>query len=62
MSKIDKSIIPYNNKGERHGYWERYCYGKLWYKSLYNNGEIFGYEEWYDWNNSDKLIRKKYYL
>ena len=56
----NKSITPYNNKGERHGYWERYCDDILWYKCLYQNGKEVGYSEWYSY--TDKIIRKRYHL
>jgi len=49
----DKSITPYNNKNQRHGYWERYWDdGDLWYKGFYNNGKRVGYSEWHNYNNN----------
>ena len=53
-----KSITPKNNKGQRHGLWERYFDDDLWYKCLYHNDKLVGYEENY-WF-SCKLSRKKY--
>lgn len=43
----DKDITPKNEKGERHGYWERYRTegGKLWYICNYVNGVWYGYFE-----------------
>jgi len=58
--KNNKSIIPYNEKNQRHGYWEVYFDDDLWYKCLYHNDKEIGYEEFY-WSNG-KLKRKKYYL
>ncbi len=54
-----RNIINVNNKGEFHGYQERYWYnGKLWYKCFYNNGIEVDYEERY-WLNG-KLIKSFY--
>ena len=51
----------YNDKGERHGYWEGYnSNGKLWYKTNYVNGKINGIFEWY--YTDCKLIGKMYRL
>jgi antitoxin component YwqK of YwqJK toxin-antitoxin module len=49
----NKDIIPYNDKGEQHGYWEDYySNGKLWYKGNYVNGKQHGYwESYYDNGN-----------
>jgi len=58
---MNKDIEPINNKGERHGLWETYSYGKLWYKRFYHNGKLVGYEEWYDYYNG-KLIKKRYHI
>ena len=43
-------INLYNEKGERHGYWESYwSNGQLWYKGNYVNGQRHGYfESYYD--------------
>jgi len=60
---INKSIniMPINNKGQRHGYWEEYYFnGKLWYKCLYHNGKEVGYEESY--NKIGKISKKIYHL
>jgi antitoxin component YwqK of YwqJK toxin-antitoxin module len=44
----DKDITPYNENGERHGYWEWYCYnGQLHFKGNYVNGIKDGYWEYY---------------
>ena len=44
----NKDKRPYNENGERHGYWERYHdNGKLWYKGTYVNGIKHGYWELY---------------
>jgi len=58
---MSKNKEPRNDNGQRHGYWERYCAGDLWYKGNYVNGKLVGYEEWYDWNIG-KLQEKKYKL
>ena len=59
MSNI-KNIIPRNNKGQRHGYWEWYSCGTLWYKGLFNNDKPLGYEENY-WDNGE-LVKKGYHI
>ena len=45
-----KNIKPYNEQGERHGYWETYySNGQLSYKGNYVNGKEHGYwESYYD--------------
>lgn len=54
-------ITPINNKGEKHGYWERYREnGNLWYKGCYVHGKAYGYWEWYYANG--KLFYKGYYV
>jgi len=58
----NKGITPYNNKHQRHGYWEMYysSNGQLMYKGFYQNNKLVGYDEDY-WNNG-KLTKKTYYL
>jgi antitoxin component YwqK of YwqJK toxin-antitoxin module len=56
----NKNIKPLNNKEQRHGYWERYYDGKLWFKRFYHNGKIVGYEEEY-WCDG-QLQEKTYHL
>jgi hypothetical protein len=52
---INKNL--YNNKGQRHGYWETYWNNnKLWAKSFYINDNIYGYVEF----NTNKIIDKYY--
>lgn len=41
----DKSIAPYNDKYQRHGYWEVYIGNTIWYKCFFHNGYQIGYEE-----------------
>jgi len=56
---MNKNISPFNDKGVQHGYWERYNYnGELWYKCVYINGKLNGFEEFH-WN--DGKISSKYY-
>lgn len=44
----DKAILPRNDKGQRHGYWEQYWRdGSIFYKSFYYNGRRIGYEEYH---------------
>ncbi len=58
---MKKDITPYNEKGERHGYWEKYYLnGNLWYKGNYVNGNRHGYWEWY--HDNGKLKDKIYYI
>ena len=57
-----KNIIPINDKGNRHGYWEMYYpNGSVWYKCFYNNGKYVGYEEFY-YDNHNELTHKIYYI
>jgi len=55
----NKNIRPYNDKGQRHGYWEYYYDGKLWFKCFYHNDKEIGYEDYY---NYGKLTEKKYHI
>ena len=58
--KNDK--MPYNDNYQPHGYWERYHYnGELWYKCVYINGKVNGFDEihWYD---DATITHKNYYL
>jgi len=58
---MKKNIKPKNDKGQRHGYWEVYFdNGELWYKCVYINGVINGFEGFY--NYVGILRRKNYYL
>jgi hypothetical protein len=61
MNKKDKDIEPYNDKHQRHGLWEIYCNGELWYKCFFQNGRLVGYDEEYYLYNS-KLVQKRYNL
>ena len=54
----NKNITPFNDKGQRHGYWERYYYGNLWHKCFFHNGKEVGYGEDY----SGKLTIKTYHI
>jgi len=58
----DKSIMPRNNKGQQHGYWEYYFKGDLVFKCLYQNDKEVGYEEDYDSYINGKLTIKTYHL
>jgi len=58
---IIEDITPYNNKGQRHGYWEWYFFNNLLtFKGNYFNGNKIGYWE-NNWSNG-KIYRKIYYL
>jgi len=57
---MKKNITQFNNKEQRHGYWEYYYDGKLWFKCFYQNGKLVGYEESYLLNG--KLTIKRYHL
>ncbi len=58
---MKKNITSYNEKGEAHGYWERYWdNGQLWFKGNYVNGKQHGYFERY-WDNG-QLDSKIYYI
>jgi len=49
----NKNITPYNNKQQRHGYWQMY-WGfdeALAFKRYYLNGQESGYEEEHYTNN-----------
>ena len=46
--KSEKDISQYNDKDQRHGYWEAYWGGGvLSYKCYYHNGKFIGYCEEY---------------
>jgi len=56
-----KYKTPINDKGQAHGYWERYNYNdKLWIRCVYIDDKINGVFEQY-WSDG-KLRRKIYYL
>jgi antitoxin component YwqK of YwqJK toxin-antitoxin module len=56
---MSKDIRPFNDKDQRHGYWEWYYYdGKLMFKGFFYNGKRVGYEEIY--YHDGKLIKKTY--
>ena len=58
----NKDIIPYNDKGQRHGYWEFYFNtGQLMYRCFYSNGNANGFAEQYCWTDG-KVTEKTYYL
>ena len=42
-----KDIINYNNKGQLHGYYERYYYSVLTIRSTMKNNRCIGYEEYH---------------
>jgi antitoxin component YwqK of YwqJK toxin-antitoxin module len=51
----------FNNKGELHGYWERYWdNGNLHWTGNFINSKFNGKFEWY--NNNSELIEKEFYL
>jgi hypothetical protein len=51
---------PYNEKGEPHGYWEKFFpQDKIWFKTNYINGEKYGMDEWY--NVIGELKQRTYY-
>ena len=59
---MNKDIEPKNDKGQRHGLWERYHLNdNLWYKCVYINGKRNGFSEYY-WGTTGKLTTKRYYL
>lgn len=53
---MNKDIESYNNKKQRHGYWEKYWGDRLWYKKFYVNGKEVGYEECLIHGNNISLI------
>ena len=58
----DKRIKSHNEKGQAHGYWERYegGYGRLIYRRFYRNGfNRIGYEEFHFLRGK---VRKVYYI
>ena len=56
-----KNIESYNDKGERHGYWEEYhSNGKLWYKGNYINDKYDGY--WKGYHSNGNLRYKGNYV
>jgi len=57
---MNKEISPRNANGQRHGYWERYWDGELFYRCVYINGKPNGVDEHY-WSDG-KIRSKRYYL
>jgi antitoxin component YwqK of YwqJK toxin-antitoxin module len=62
MDKQALNLINlYNEKAERHGYWEEYhSNGQLWRKGNFVNGFEDGYWEWY--NDNGQLMYKRNYI
>jgi antitoxin component YwqK of YwqJK toxin-antitoxin module len=53
------NIEPYNDNGQRHGYWKQYHLGgNIWYEGLFVNDRRVGKCVWY-WGNS---VTTKIYL
>lgn len=63
----DKSVMPFNRNGKRHGYWKIYNGNLLWWTGKYINGEHIGYHFHNCKNSADKLnradlIEKNYFI
>jgi len=56
---MNKNISPRDANGQRHGLWERYSNGQIWYKCVYLNGKKNGFFEHY-WDG--KVTYKLYHL
>jgi antitoxin component YwqK of YwqJK toxin-antitoxin module len=53
-------INQYNEKNQRHGYWEHYgINGKVYSKGNYHNGERVGY--WEDYYSNGNILYKGNY-
>ena len=51
----------YNDRGQRHGYWEKYySNGEFLYKGHYLDGKVIGYWEFYELNG--ETMSKEFYL
>ena len=58
---MKEDITPRNEKGQRHGYWERYwSNGKLWHKGNYINGKCVGYWEFHYLDGG--IMFKEYFI
>jgi len=58
---MKNDITPHNDKGQAHGYWERYySNGNICYKGNYLNGDKIGYWEYYILNG--ELMAKEYFI
>jgi len=58
---MKKDITPFNDKGQRHGYWELYYYnGQLYSKCVFINGKRNRFNESY-WHDG-KIRSKTYHL
>ena len=56
---MNKNITPFNDKKQRHGYWELYrTNDNIWYKIYYKNGKPSDYEEYY--YNENPVVLKFY--
>ena len=59
---MNKDLIPYNDKWQKHGYWEKYWLnGFPQYKGNYIKDKQSGYWEWYSISTS-KITHKRYYI
>ena len=55
------NLTPSNNKGQPHGYWEKYWLNaNIWYKGNFINGKKYGLWERYLPNGN--LFYKKYFI
>jgi len=57
---MSKDIMPVNDKGQRHGYWEWYSWNmELRFKCFYHNGKHVGYDEY---SIGGELNKKRYHI
>jgi len=54
---MTKNKTPRNDKGQRHGLWERYYNDDKWYKCFFHNNKQVGYAERLegDWKITEKI-------
>ena len=58
---MKKDITPFNNKGQRHGYWKVYWQsGILWHEGLYINDKHIGI--WIFCDYYGNIEHKEYYI
>ena len=52
-----EDIEPINSKGQKHGYQEWYTTsGKIWCRTMYQNGKLIGYREVHDATILDNVV------
>ena len=61
---MSKNLRPHNNKGQRHGVWQKYWNidGGLIYRCLFHNSKRVGYSEYFKYSTANEHTKKTYHL